>query len=487
MSTISKEFLNLIFEQTSLPMAVIKSPDFIFEMSNSSHQACHNYENILGKKVSEIMGEDSLYFKLIKKVHETGERIGSKAYTFESGLFDLLFEPIKNHSGGIEAVLVTGTISHETEKRILESEHRFRTVFSLAAVGIAMATVKGQILQVNPAYSLITGYSEEELLRLTFADITHPEEREDNYKVIKKLLDDGDTGKIHEKRYIKKTGEIVWAQVTISIVRDVLGNAENVITIIEDITERRLSRQKIEKLAFDLQSAVKARDEFLSIASHELKTPLTSLKLQTQMTKRLTHASEINSELVAAKNKRFVLQVEKQIERLMFLVDDMLDISRITTGKLTFKKETFDFCEVVEEVIDRLSPLLIDANCPVTLAIPKPVIGEWDRDRLEQVLTNLLTNSSRYGAGKPIIISVHEEQDQAEIRVRDYGRGIAKIDHERIFNRYERAISFNEVSGLGLGLFIVKEMLEKNKGSIKVESELGLGATFIVNLPIQRE
>jgi signal transduction histidine kinase len=123
----------------------------------------------------------------------------------------------------------------------------------------------------------------------------------------------------------------------------------------------------------------------------------------------------------------------------------------------------------------------------VTLAIPKPVIGEWDRDRLEQVLINLLTNSSRYGAGKPILISVHEAQDQAEIRVRDHGRGIAKIDQERIFNRYERAISSNEVSGLGLGLFIVKEMLEKNKGSIKVESELGLGATFIINLPIQRD
>ena len=161
----------------------------------------------------------------------------------------------------------------------------------------------------------------------------------------------------------------------------------------------------------------------------------------------------------------------------------MLDISRLSGGKLALETETFDLAAFARDVVTKLSPQLSEAQCDVSVQAAEPVIGTWDRYRLEQVLTNLLTNAARYGAGQPVEISVHRLANQSELRVRDHGRGIAKADQERIFRKFERAVGGNEIPGLGLGLFIVREIVEMHGGSVRVESEPGQGATFIVTLP----
>jgi signal transduction histidine kinase len=253
--------------------------------------------------------------------------------------------------------------------------------------------------------------------------------------------------------------------------------------MVTDMTESKKIERERAQLLEELKTAVKMRDEFLSIASHELKTPLTSLKLQTQIRLRsLSRGDE--SAFVKEKLRKMFENDTRQIERLSRLIDDMLDISRISTGRLTLQLEEFDLCDLVKDVIDRYRSQFEEARCHISVQSCEAVHGVWDRFRLEQVIANLLTNTLKYGAGKPGFIFVSQEGSFAKLIFQDQGIGIAKENHERIFQRFERAISANEISGLGLGLYIVRQIVEMHGGSIQVESEVGEGATFIVKLPI---
>ncbi len=232
------------------------------------------------------------------------------------------------------------------------------------------------------------------------------------------------------------------------------------------------------------QKAIEMRDEFLSIASHELKTPLTSLKLYAQVTE-LKMARDPAVVLKPEYLGKLLSQFKVQIDRIGRLVDDMLDISRLDRKKLTIHREQFNLVELVSEVIERLSAQVASAGCEFKVSHPGEVVGNWDRFRIEQVITNILSNALKFSPSSLIAISVNRIGDNVELRVRDQGKGIAEADHQRIFQQFERAVSYNEVSGFGLGLFIAKQIVDMHEGSIRVESELGKGAEFIVSLPVR--
>lgn len=226
--------------------------------------------------------------------------------------------------------------------------------------------------------------------------------------------------------------------------------------------------------------ALSSRDEFVSVASHELKTPLTSLQLQAQLLKKQLQKTDFSIDKVIDLSERS----EAQIKRLTRLVEDMMDISRIQTGKLTLSKEQMDMGQVIQDVLLKLTPDFIRANVPIPhLEFPKGIKGQWDPLRIEQVLNNLITNALRYGKGTPINIKLDQTPDLIRVSVDDLGPGIEKELLERIFNRFERAISPNEVAGLGIGLYISKQIIESHGGRIWVESEVGKGARFIFELP----
>lgn len=226
------------------------------------------------------------------------------------------------------------------------------------------------------------------------------------------------------------------------------------------------------------QEAVRARDEFLSIASHELKTPLTSLRLQLQLMEKAIKNSA-GPEKIASHSGQSL----KSIDRITHLVDDMLDISRISAGRLTLHKERFDLAQLVKEVADRLSPLAQQAGCTIELENKEPAAGEWDRFRLDQVLTNLISNAIKYGAGGAIQVTLRAKADSVVLEVRDQGIGIAPENHERIFQRFERVNSEHSVSGMGLGLYITRQIVDMQGGTLEVKSRLGHGALFRVTLP----
>ncbi len=231
------------------------------------------------------------------------------------------------------------------------------------------------------------------------------------------------------------------------------------------------------------QLAIQARDEFLSIASHELKTPLTPLRLQTQAVLRMIR-NRTQGELEPEKLTQMILTSDRQITRICKLIEDLLDISKINGGRLTFELSEFDITSVVQEVVDRFASQIQAEGSSVVLNLDAPIEGKWDRFRIEQVIVNLLTNALKYGGGKPIEISVQEHPEGVAILVRDHGIGIAKADQDRIFGRFERAVSSAHFGGLGLGLFIVSVILRAHGGRIEVESEPGQGSLFRVVLPL---
>jgi signal transduction histidine kinase len=229
------------------------------------------------------------------------------------------------------------------------------------------------------------------------------------------------------------------------------------------------------------REAIEMRDEFLSICSHELRTPLTSMKLQNQLVQRT-----MNEDFESGNFRRFekmVQQSGRQIDRLVRLVEEMLDISRIRSGKLTISPENLDLTQLVHDTVERFAPHLQTVGCSVRVKAPDALPGRWDRMRLEQVLVNLLSNAMKYGAGKPIFVDLERRADVVVLSVRDGGIGIAPEHQARIFERFERAVTKSEISGLGLGLYIAKQILELQGGSIAVESEPGRGSTFTVTLP----
>jgi signal transduction histidine kinase len=245
----------------------------------------------------------------------------------------------------------------------------------------------------------------------------------------------------------------------------------------------RDSENKLQTQAGELQEAIVMRDEFVSIASHELKTPLTSLQLQAQTMKR-TMEKQGMSAFTEAYIQKMLDQTERQSRRLNRLVDDMLDLTRISSGKLQLQLQDVDLSEIVTEALERFKTELLEHNGGVQIHLHKNVIGHWDKFRLEQVITNLLTNAMKYGGGKPIQVSLTTKGNCARLCIQDQGMGIAEESRERIFKRFERAINSSEVSGLGLGLYISRQITEAHGGKLWVESEPGEGANFIMELPL---
>ena len=231
----------------------------------------------------------------------------------------------------------------------------------------------------------------------------------------------------------------------------------------------------------EAREAVRARDEFLSIASHELKTPLTSLQLQLEALGAKLKANP-SSTGVPAKMQTIL----RQARRLGELIDNMLDVSRITSRRLHLTLEEVDFAALVQDVAARSEEVVSQAGSRLDLALNGPVWGHWDKERLHQVVDNLLSNAVKYGAGKPIEVSLQANAEAAVLQVRDRGIGISTQDQARIFQRFARAVSPRHYGGFGLGLWIARQIVEQLGGRIRVTSEVNQGSTFTVSLPYQR-
>ena len=247
----------------------------------------------------------------------------------------------------------------------------------------------------------------------------------------------------------------------------------------EDLGRRIGSTIDSARLYREAQAAVGARDDFLSVAGHELRTPLAALTLQIDS---LAHALNRGVELDRTQLVGRIEKMATRARRMERLISELLDVSRVTAGRLDLEVDDLDLADLVGEVIERFSDALEQAECCLDCSI-EPVVGCWDRHRLDQVITNLLSNAIKYGKGKPITVSVAGQGDLAVLTVRDHGIGFAEADRERIFGRFERAVDAHRFAGMGLGLWITREIVRAHGGSIRAEGEPDQGARFTVSLP----
>lgn len=371
------------------------------------------------------------------------------------------------------------TDKRETLLRLEESEERFRLA-ARATTGLVYDwDLRTGVVWRSEGFTQILGIAPDEVPddAKWWREQIHPEDVQRVGPLMDAILQGTDVHYEYEYRVRHRDGR--WLQVWDRghILRDPhTREPVRVVGVTLDVSASQKAKEALEE-------AVRARDEFLSIASHELKTPLTSMRLQSQSVGRQLKRSG-GKPFEACQVKSLIESNERQIHRLARLVDDMLDISRLKAGKFALRRERCDLLEVLGDVCERFASQFLEITGEVP-QVPSNVgmNGYWDRDRLEQVVANVLTNSLRYGRGKPIAIETRSEPAHVVFSVRDQGIGIAAEYRDRIFNCFERAVPSNEVSGLGLGLYITKQIVDGHGGTITVESELGQGSTFHVRLP----
>ncbi|MBQ5946657.1 hybrid sensor histidine kinase/response regulator [Massilia sp. ST3] len=232
----------------------------------------------------------------------------------------------------------------------------------------------------------------------------------------------------------------------------------------------------------ELQRSLRMRDEFMSLVAHELRTPLNTLFLETQMRSlqiRRGNAAAFSPDQMEA----MVRRDERQIKAMIRLIDDMLDVSRMRSGKLSIRPCNVELVSLLERVVSDMALQAASTGTTLTLVPHDPVVGCWDEFRIEQVVVNLLTNALRYGGGQPVEVSVQLDGDRVQVDVRDQGKGIAATDIERIFEPYERGARNGEPKGLGLGLYISRQLAVSHGGELRVASKPGEGSTFSLHLP----
>lgn len=487
-----------LFADASTSMALLRGADLIFEQSNPSYHALFDNRVKIGVPILEIMPElvGQPFAQLLKDVFHKGivyRDEEAHAYLrrthdgpLEERYFRQSYTQVKDADGNPYGVFIHATDITESvnvRKRAEESERRMNLALEAAKMGTWSIDLNTMNVETSEMFmnifdfGFVGGNIFEEISRLM-----HPDDVAEVNRIWQESIAEHKPY-LHEYRIITKDGKIKWVHSRGQATYDKNGKPLTLAGVLMDITSKKVSEEQLSKLASDLQLAVATRDEFLSIASHELKTPLTSMKLQTQSIQR-SMSRGLSESITPQKITRLVENTATQVNRLNRLVDDMLDISRIQSGKYSLHTEKHNLGEVVGHVFEQFKEQFDHAHSEATLTIENEAIGEFDRFKIEQVITNLLSNAIRYGAGKPIVVKLLSSSDRAYLSVTDQGIGIDPENFEKVFNRFERISDVKKINGLGLGLYITKQIVQAHHGKIGIESELGKGATFIVELPL---
>ncbi|HEX2962731.1 MAG TPA: PAS domain S-box protein [Ignavibacteriales bacterium] len=412
--------------------------------------------------------------------------------------------------GGAQDYLVKGRIDSELlehslryaierkriEEALIESQSELKATFEQAAVGIAHVSLEGKWLKVNQKMCDIMGYTAEELSRLDFQTLTHPEDLAKDLEQVKMILEGNISTYAMEKRYIRKDGSSIWVNLTVSLVRDSGGNPAYFISIIEDISERkeaeekvlryseelRKSKEEIEKNAVELAALNKnleevnaGKDRFFSIVAHDLRSPFSALL---GFTEYLSHNID---ELGKDEIKDFAFRVHTSLKRIFRLVDNLLQWSTLQSGRMKFSPVYFCLNLLIKEVLDIYQVNAARKKINLNFDFESDYDVFADKNMTDTVIRNLLSNALKFThPDGRVTIRVHDDTDDVIVAVSDTGTGISQEDMAKLF-RIEESVSkagTDKEKGTGLGLILVKDFVERNGGRIWVESQPGHGSTF---------
>jgi PAS domain S-box-containing protein len=375
--------------------------------------------------------------------------------------------------------------TNEWNARLLaESELRYRSLVLATSSIVWTADTSGSFVEDSPSWMAFTGQGPEEHRGLGWLSAIHPEDREAAERTWRHAVASIEPYAA-EGRLRRSDGTFAFVSTHAVPIFNPDGSVREWIGAVTDITARKAAEHERERV-YELErqahamaeQAVRIRDDFFAMASHELNTPLAPLKLQVDMMRLETDLAGVHARAAT---------MARQIDRFGALVTRLLDVTRMTGGRLLLEPEPFDLAALVRDVVARFQPEAEASGCALEGEAPPSVIANLDRLRIEQVLTNLLTNALKFGQGRPVDVVLEQRDGQANLRVTDHGIGIAPRSHARIFEQFERATGAGSHKGFGLGLWIVRQIVEASGGRVTVDSQIGEGSTFVVELPLSRK
>jgi PAS domain S-box-containing protein len=355
-------------------------------------------------------------------------------------------------------------------------------VESIRDYAVFMLDRDGRVQTWNAGAALIKGYQRDEIVGKSI-ELFYAREDRENGRPAMLLAEAAREGRVEDEGWrVRKDGSRFWADVVITALRNDAGDLIGYAKVTRDLTQRQHAEQERRRLDADrirVEEALRIRDEFLSIASHELKTPLTALQIELFGMRSHSAKAGGGDDRMARKLAR----ASRNADRLERLIEMLLDVSRVATGRLTLKPEGFDLSEAVRQVAETMRGTAEQSGCELSASTPAAIVGTWDRVRVEQVVMNLLANAIKYGAGRPVTVSTSAEGGQGIIEVRDHGPGVPPQDLVRIFERFERGTR-RDHGGLGLGLYVSREIARAHAGSIAARNLRDGGAAFTLRLPL---
>lgn len=382
----------------------------------------------------------------------------------------------------VRGVMLDITKMKRTEEELRMSEERFRCLADAAFEGVVLHE-NGKIILVNESLCRMYGYSMDALRGQSVLRLTAPE----SHEIVKRHIRARSEEK-YEAVLIRKDGTRFCAEIR---AREIQLNGNPVrVTCLRDVTEEKVAQAKQQKYIEqerkareEAERAMRQREDFLAIASHELRTPLTPLKMYLQVLHKIFEQAGEVSEIRWEALKQALRKVEGEYDRLSRLLEDLLDVSKMTVGQFRLEKRRCDLLDIVKGSVERMRPLLEKAGCEVRMELLPSVQGNWDPLRLEQVVMNLLDNAIKYAPRTAIRISLWEGRNAAYLEIRDQGIGIAKEHHEVIFERFRRAAPIESYKGMGIGLYIARYIAQAHGGNLTVSSQPEHGAAFLLSLP----
>lgn len=388
-------------------------------------------------------------------------------------------------------------VRNKIERNLSLSENRLKAILENEPECVSLIDSKGIILEMNlVGLNMFQVNNMSEIIGKSIYDFIDEKYIEDFNRLVMKVCN-GEKSLLEFEPKKQNQRTIILESHAAPLYSEEHGKTL-LLSITRDITQKRRIEEekeiilKKEKEARQMaEKSIALRDDFLSIASHELKTPLTPILMNFQLVKR--YLKSLSKDLPTADLLLNLFEnCDQQFQKYLKLVENLLDVSRINANRLVLKKESFDLSTLLRKVIHQYAPEFDRLGYLINVKAPEHLIGQWDQARIEQVISNLISNAIKYGNGNPILIELSSEKNYkgnlvAKLIVSDNGIGISKENLEKIFSRFERAASLDHYGGLGLGLFITKNIIDAHEGSISVKSEPGRGSSFKVELPIHLE
>lgn len=367
-------------------------------------------------------------------------------------------------SGEVDALVVSGPAG-EKVFTLSGAEHPYRVLVESMNEGALSLSKDGTILYSNSAFARMAGIPLDQIMGHDVCEFVPSEDRDALKRLIKQGLHESVRA---EMTLLPSSGKGLPTQFSLNPVN--LEDRPSIGVIVTDLSERIRNAQA--------EAAVRMRDEFLAIASHELRTPLSTLVLRLGLLERHAGAGDLPQVQTS------VIRAKDQTERMRRLVDRLLDVSQLASGRLQLELEPGDLGELVKEVAERFSEDASHAKCELRLSVASGISTQLDKFRLDEAFGNVISNAIKYGAGKPVEVELKAKGGKAILVVEDRGIGIPIEDLSRIFGRFERTTISHNYGGLGLGLYIAHQVIEQHDGSIRAESRSGGGARIVIELPL---